>query len=76
MSITIMIWLIVFSFPGEVCVFDIDAYIDQFDRTPDADIIGYVEKDDIFGLTETAEEVRINDEIGQRTIVRVDCNNW
>jgi hypothetical protein len=61
--------------PGE-CVFDMEAYIEQFGSAPDnEDIIGYIEKDNVPGLSSPDEIVSIGDVIEPGAVVHIDCNN-
>ena len=53
-----------------------DVFIEQFGKDPDSDVIGWIEKDNDYGLTSPEEEVRIGDSIEPDDVVHVGCNNW
>jgi hypothetical protein len=58
-----------------VCIFTEEAYIREFGEAPQGDTIGYIEKDNIPGFTDSSEEVQINDEIEPGTLIHVECGN-
>jgi hypothetical protein len=58
-----------------VCIFTVDAYYREFGEMPQGDTIGYIEKDNEPGLTDSSEEVHINDVIEIGTVIHVDCGN-
>ena len=59
-----------------MCVFSADVIVKEFGKTPDTNIIGWVEKDNIYGLTSPEEEVRLGDSIDPNDTFHVGCNNW
>ena len=62
--------------PDCVCSFDMDTYLEQIGNSPDTDIIGWIEKDDISGPNLDNENVRIGDDIDPGVTIHVLCNNW
>ena len=53
-----------------------DIFMQQFGISPKTAAIGWIEKDDIPGLTLSSEEVRVGDMIEIDDVVHIECNNW